>query len=831
MPKWLRISIRVLCGIVAALLLIWVLLLAYVETHKNELLKKLTENLNEQINGEIKIKDIKLSLWKGFPNLAIEMDSVSVRDSLYYKHRHSLMEAQNIYVNLNLSKLVTRRIEILKITASHGSIYLFTDSSGYSNTYLFQKKRTAEPKKSKEKVSFLNFALDDMQFVLEHKIKNKLFRIDLHHFSGKARKEKDGWHTQSTIDARINDFCFNTEKGSYLKGVNLKANLHFNYNPEHKHIEIPDQPLTLNGEQLSLAGNFHFDQSPSLFDLHLHSNTAKFATVRSWLSPNISCKLDSINLLQPFKVDAYINGHMKYRDTPLVAVLWDVKNNVLQTPFDDFSNCSFKGKFINEFAQGKGHNDINSAIQLMGVRAQWTGIPFAIDTFHLVNLTKPNVQFELQSLFPLVALNNAAENIPFEFKNGIMTFRLHYNGTISAITGKDTTIPEIKGFISIRNADFIYLPRNLEIKNTSADLLMDGDNMQISNVSAYNGESSLHMEGTAYHIFRFYFENPEKVTISWHIKSPSINLGDFIGFVGKRKRVMTRARAQYQAQNNTRNKANRILSQLDKVLDLANVTMDVDIDKLTFRHFTANHILAAADLSTQNIVLQKISLLHAGGSIKMDAVIDQSAQGNPFKLNADMDNVDIGRLFYAFEDFGQEAIESKNVKGKISVHASINGNLTEAAKIVPNSLNGKVSYKFIDGAIVNFEPFTNISKFIFKKRDLSNVMFRDLSGDLTIQGKKVIIPPTQIVSSALYLKIEGLYDPPMNTDISLELPLRNPRKDALDENDPNSIIVPKKKGLILYLRAKSDKNGKVKLGLDRNKQINIGKKDFTEAGE
>lgn len=819
MPKWLRISLKLIAGCCLLLVGLWIVLAAYVETHKKELLQRVTESLNDQLDGKISVGDISFSLWRGFPSLAVEMQNVSVRDTLWEKHHHSLLEAQDIYVNLNMRKLISKRIEIKKITASHGRIYLFTDSSGYSNTYIF-KKKNPDKKGSKQKISFLDFSLNDIQFTLEHKIKNKLFRIDIHHFSGHAKREQNHWLTESVLDARISDFCFNTEKGSYLKDVNLKSSLRFRYYPDKKHLEIPEQSLQLNEEQLAFAGNFHFNETPAAFDLHFLSKNASFHKVIAWLSPNISCKLDSIDLVKPVRLEAFINGHIKYRDTPTVAVTWDVRNNTLRTPFDDFTNCTFQGKFYNEFIPGKGHNDPNSAIQLTGVKAEWLGLPFQIDTFHLSNLQKPIVNFYLQSLFPLTALNNAGDNMPFLFKNGFMAFKLHYNGTISAITGRDSTIPNVQGFITVRNANFVYLPRGLEMKNTSADLLLEGDNMRISNVVTSRGESVLKMEGTAEHIFRFYFSNPEKVLIAWRIKAPVVNLGDFITFVSKRKRIEARRRQQQAP----RNKAHRILNQLDKVLDLANVVMDVDVDKLNFRHFTATNLKATANLSTQSITLQQIKLLHAGGSLNMNAVINQGEARNPFTLQAVVNDVDVSRMFYAFENFGQDAIDYKNVQGKLSVDVNVNGNMTDDAKIIPGSMNGTINYQLKDGAIVNFEPFTKINKFAFKKRDLSNVLIKDLSGHMTVAGNKFIIPPTQIVSSTFYLTIAGVYAPPYNTDISLELPLRNPQKDAADSEDPNSIVVPKKKkGLVLFLRAKSDKDGKVKIGLDRDRKIIIGK--------
>lgn len=819
MPRWLKITFRILLGCALLAALLWIVLVVYIQTHKQQILNRITTQVNEHIHGRLTIGDIEPSLWRGFPGISVVLKHVSLRDSLWERHHHSLLEARNIFVKFNSFRVFSRQPEIDKVTLQDAEVYLFTDSTGYSNTYLLQKKDSTAPNRS-GRFSFETFALDQVRFVLENKVKFKLFDITVKKLDGKAQRHNGIWHIALNTKADIHEFCFNTEKGSYLKNAALYADLRLLYDTKKKLLTIADQPVCINSQNLFTAGHFDFSSKPAAFDLRLRSDKAWYSHIVPLLSPNISSKLDSISLERPVKLSAQISGFLRFRDTPLVHVAWEVAGNTLSTPAGDFSECGFTGYYSNEAARGKGHNDPNSMIVLRKVSARWNSIPFRADTVCITNLLKPLLVFNLHTDAPLTSLNNAAAKMPFEFKTGRLLLDMHYDGPLSKKTDS-TIMPNIIARGAIRDAAFTYLPRSLSFTHTNALLELDGDNLTFRDMVMQKEHSVLHMEGTALHIFRFYFDDPQKVLIDWHIRSPLVNLGDFLSFVGKRKRNAAAA-----GQTAQRNKATQIFSQLDKVLDAADVNIELDVDRLYFRRFVADHVSLRAAMTSTDIVLSDVHAIHSGGNILLNARISQSARNNPFTVTADIRNVAVDKIFYAFENFGQEAIEAKNVRGNLTAKATVSGQMTEGGKIINQSLYGNIDYTLHNGALINFEPMLKINKFFFRKRDFSNIQIQDLTGKLELQGKKIIIPPLHIVSSALYLNVAGVYAPPDGTSIQLELPLRNPKKDEQAADNANSIVLPARKGIVLYLRAQDGPDGKVKIGWDPMKKTVIPAKEF-----
>jgi hypothetical protein len=183
-----------------------------------------------------------------------------------------------------------------------------------------------------------------------------------------------------------------------------------------------------------------------------------------------------------------------------------------------------------------------------------------------------------------------------------------------------------------------------------------------------------------------------------------------------------------------------------------------------------------------------------------------------------LENVDIRRLFYAFDNFGQNGITYQSLEGKLYTQANISVGINNKGSLVPGSLNGNVYFSLRDGALVNYEPIQRIQKFVFKNRDLKNIRFAELKDSLIIKNDEVYIRRMEVQSNVMTLYIEGLYSMKGNTDISIQVPLNNFLEKRANERPRNKGIYHKT-GASIYLRAKPDLKGNIKIGLDLFKKF------------
>jgi len=800
--KRLIIFLKFLGIAACAVVLLWCVLAAYVYSHKQQVLNGITTQLNENISGKLTIRKIDLSMIRGFPGVSAALQDISLEDSLYYQHHRKLLEAKNVFVSVNIFSLLKGHPRIHKLSIADGKISIFTDSTGYSNIQLFRRGDTAD-KERNVKIGAIDFS--NVTVVFQNEIKNKLFQLVLHTAKAQVDYNANGWEARATVRSTIESFAFNTTKGSFLKNKQLRASLTVAYDDAKQQLTVPQQTLKIDNDKIAAFGIFDLSAKPVRFKLRFKADRILLKDAAALLSPNIAEKINHVTLTDPIAATAFLSGNMQYRDTPLVQVQWTVKNNQLSVPQGAVTNCSFTGTFTNERTNGAGHNDPNSVISLYGFKGRWEEIPVRVDTLHISNLASPLLEGRFRSDFAVSRLNPIIGGHSFQFTDGKASLDLIYKGGISQM---DTNKAYVYGSVKATNVSMTYLPRNLHFTNAAATVTFRGRDILVNNVSLKQGRTELQMQGSLLNFLSLYYTDPGKMLVDWTIHSKQIDLGDFTSFLGQRKYAL-----QPEApKQHTSTTIARTASQMDKVLAECTVRLHVNVNELLYETFRASDISANVMLGTNTIRLDQLSLSHAGGRLTLNSTIDQGGPVNDFTLKADVNGVDVQRFFSAFQNFGQDAITSENVRGRLFANVDMRGSMSDKGKIVPYSLNGDISFNLQDGALVQFAPVQKIGNILFRNRDMKHIDIRKLENTMHVAGDRIRIPKMFIESSALNLQVEGVYAFKKGTDINIDVPLRNPKK---GEDIINDSLRQKQgmKGVVVHLKAVDGDDGNVKIKL------------------
>ncbi|RYZ33347.1 MAG: AsmA family protein, partial [Sphingobacteriales bacterium] len=478
----------------------------------------------------------------------------------------------------------------------------------------------------------------------------------------------------------------------------------------------------------------------------------------------------------------------QYPDTPLIHARWQASDNVLTTSFGKMLKTNLKGEFYNNFTPGKGRGDDNSAVTITTMDAEFVEIPFKADSIVVYGLINPLMKLKLVSQFSVEKLN-AITGSTFDLTGGTADVKLDYTGPVLS---QDTFRHSMYGHIRIKNAGLTYVPRNLTFSKCNVDIEFIGNDLILKNTSLSSKRSTVIIDGIARNFMNVYFLDPGKVVFDWNIKSPMIDLNEYKTFLAPKTK-----RAVAKGSGGANQKVVKISDRLALLLDKSNMFLHVNVNKLLYNHFDAQNIYADIDLTDAGIGLRNVKLTHAGGGITANASLKTSGTNTPFQLQGKVNHVHVDKLFYAFDNFGQTTLSPANLKGALTADINVNGVLRESGALVPRSMNGRVSFVMNDGELNNFAPLESIRKFAFKKRNLSHITFNDLKNDLDISNGKITINPMSIESSALTIRVAGVYAFDKGTDLSIAIPLRNPQKDR-------DLIAqgkkPKKdKGIVIYL--------------------------------
>src|SRR5687768_12488477 len=98
MNRVIKVLFKVAGILLSVFLALWICMAAYINFNKKEILASISSQLEESINGTLKVDSMEPSLIKDFPAISISLKNVLLYDTLYYKHHHKLLEANSISI-------------------------------------------------------------------------------------------------------------------------------------------------------------------------------------------------------------------------------------------------------------------------------------------------------------------------------------------------------------------------------------------------------------------------------------------------------------------------------------------------------------------------------------------------------------------------------------------------------------------------------------------------------------------------------------------------------------------------------------------------------------
>ncbi len=797
--KWLRTLARFALLIFILVVLGYTGLAWYMHTHKKQVLVSLTKNLNQGLSGTLSIGDMETTFLGGFPGVSVELHNVTLRDSLYNTHKRTLLSAGSAKVSLNVLALLRGAIQIKKIGISNAAIYIYVAPNGYSNTALFKKKPRNEKGGGGGSLPELRgLRLDNVSFTADNQKKGKLYKFKIHRLTGSLRYTQEGFEADVRLKARAESMAFNTARGSFMANKELDGTFDITYNEEKATLGFAPEKLIIGGEKF-IVGAVLGVGSNSKFRINIENDNILWKNAAYLLSKNITDKLMMFNIRKPIAVTCLLDGDFNSSGDPLIDVHARVSDNTLTTPGGDVEQCSFNGRFTNEHIKGKGFDDANSAITLTGFTGEYFGLPFTMKKAAILNLEKPIATGDFASSFKTEKLKELVDDDLIQFGKGTADVKLTFRADI---VNYRLAKPLVSGKIDIVKADIKYVPRKLQFKDVSVGLNFTKDDLFISQVELHTGKSTVKMEGSIKNFLNLYYTNPDKVVLEWNMYSPQLHVGEFMAFLGSRQKVKKRI---------AKSNKNNFTDGLDQLFEKANIDMRMKVDKLYYNNFYATDARAIIVLMDNSVEVKKLSLNQAGGTVQLTGAMQQG-NVNRYTLNADINNVNVSRFFAAFDNFGLDKLKSENLKGYFSSRANVSGYINSNGKLMPKSMSGRVSFNLKKGKLINFEPVVDVGKFAFPFRDMKNIEFYDLKGTFDVKGEKVALHPMKISSSVLNMDVEGVYSFGRGTEMYIDVPLRNPKKDK-DITDKKELEKRRNRGIVVHLTAKDDEDGKVKIKL------------------
>ncbi len=365
-------------------------------------------------------------------------------------------------------------------------------------------------------------------------------------------------------------------------------------------------------------------------------------------------------------------------------------------------------------------------------------------------------------------LNDFLKTVNFVFRSGNFEFTGSYQGE-----AKD---------VKILNSDFegdLRLgPSIVDIKE--ADLLVPVDSLHLkikNNLASLDrldidlpGKSSLDIKG-AIDNFSSFINNEQAVeshVSSFTIKSDYLNNKDIESFLetSNRKRDTSAGKA-FKLEN-----LKEILSNIHTSYY---PSVSMEIDSLVFDGLAVSGF--GSQIGYENngeFKIEDTRLKYSGGRIGLSIKAGvRTSENLPVNIHVNAEAINLKKLAKDLNYFGNEDLKkADSIDGSLNFILNASGRLNDDGNLDMNSLNGTLQLDLDELALYNFKPIMEKTP-LMKDERFEKLQFRPIQQSFKVENGRIIIPRTQIQSSALQVFVEGELRIGEYVNIWLSLPWHN----------------------------------------------------------
>ncbi|MFT3912018.1 MAG: hypothetical protein QM737_21515 [Ferruginibacter sp.] len=259
MKKIRKYIFRGLAIIAGLFLLLFIAVFTYVSLNKQKIIKQVTAELSKRINGHVSIGNVELSFFRNFPTASVLLHDVRITDTMFSQHNHPFLEAKEVFAKLNITRLIKKQSPLKGIRVDHATLYIYTDSTGYSNNYLFKQKKDSlsTNHNSNQRSELKSIELNDFRVVIDDRKKEKLHDLLVKNIKAKL-DDKDEKSFLFSINANIliHSLAFNLPRGSYAKEKTFKADFDMRFDKKLQQLQLDSINIKLGDQRFNMSGRF-----------------------------------------------------------------------------------------------------------------------------------------------------------------------------------------------------------------------------------------------------------------------------------------------------------------------------------------------------------------------------------------------------------------------------------------------------------------------------------------------------------------------------------------------------------------------------------------------
>lgn len=487
----------------------------------------------ENTSGTLVIGKVNASFLSDFPNVGFTLRDVkhTNRDSI--TDQFSTLKIDEAKLTIGAGKLL-RGDFIFKKIGIKNAVFSSEVITERSLAYHEQLKRDKQKNHNGFQLpEWLNHdgatvLLENIKYLTKDTLLNKHFDLHIHKFKATFKENTTQLDGDASMDVTINKLGFNTTKGSFFKNAKVTGSPKFSVAVANDIIQIPDFPLTIDGQIFQISALFNLSES-NTFVFNLQNSNTDFQSVKRLLNDSLFSTLKDFEIQKPFESTIKISGKFAYGNSPDIEADFSTTDNEI-TISDKFrfEKAAFTGNLTTDVyttdslkAAKKSPKDIKIFFNSLNAELEDVNVSILNSYFQstpeTLNFIEANVRLKgsNETLAKIIETDN------FDFKGGNFQLNTHIVGDIPNLY---QVLNKATGNFRLNNTQVVLKKNGLQlpIESISIDLERETSILRELTVKLPNGED-LVFTGTLKSIAGLLSKSPISPTTS-HVSLVSENL-------------------------------------------------------------------------------------------------------------------------------------------------------------------------------------------------------------------------------------------------------------------------------------------------------------------
>lgn len=722
-----------------AALLVWI----YEDEIKGLAIKQLEKHLNTELI--IDTRNIDLSILKDFPFASLDFKEVKALDAVIAQKKDTLFKAGSIAFRFNIIDIFEKNYRIKRVHIADAQVKVWVDTSGKDNYHFLKKSKDTTDSDvafELEKFTASNISIT----FLDHRNKSDhAFTIKKAGLSGNFSSESytletsgdlfiDHLRTDSIAWVRNNNFNIDAEL--------LVNNTTGTYTIKRSEAKLSDLIVDISGEVQEKAKETRLDLSLKGKDLDIQS-------ILSLLPGQYKEKVKEYESSGIMYLNASVKGTASAASSPVVTASFGIdKGEITQAGSNvRLKNVNLKGELVNGHPKNeKNYLDIE--------RFSCNVAEGHVDgMFAITNFSDPSINASANANINLSDLQKFLAIDTIESVSGDLKLNASFKGKVKdarEYLASDFENTTTTGQMTVKDATLRLKNNNLRFDSLGAYFRFSNNDIEINNFSGNVSGNDFNMRGYFRNVLAWIFLEDEDLTVDAAFRSRNMNLEAFL----KDKTEASPKTADYKMQLSPH----------------INFNLESEIGSLKFKRFEARNIKGSLKLKDKMLYADPVVMETMGGTVKLDGMIDGTKDDKLLvTCNANVKEVNISKLFFQLDNFGQAHLTDQHLKG------TANGDITFASVCAPDltidpaKIYARSAIRIDKGELIGFKPLKELTAYIKKditlfflkvdelEKKLDHIKFATLENTIEVRDQVITIPDMVIKSSAMDIAFSGTH--------------------------------------------------------------------------